>query len=313
MNKGIYPMKTKYFILFTLLVSRNFFGSSELSGARNIKNQYLDISYSSESPAQKLDIYLPDNYTQPLPVIVSVHGGAFMMGDKQDGQLNPMLEGLKRGYAVISVNYRLSDESKFPALVLDVKAAVRWTKANSEKYNLNPDKIAIWGGSAGGYLASMIGTSAKVEELEDLRMDNPGFSSNVQAVVDWFGPINFLTMDEQFQKSGKGKADHNDTDSPESRLMGKKITEIPEAVKKANPETYISEDDPAFLIQHGTNDNLVPVQQSENFYKKLVSVMGTEKVTLNLLQGAGHGGPAFSSKENLDLVFRFLDKNLKEH
>jgi dipeptidyl aminopeptidase/acylaminoacyl peptidase len=119
-------------------------------------------------------------------------------------------------------------------------------------------------------------------------------------------------MDDQFIRSGKGAASHNDKDSPESKLLGKKITEIPESVRKTNPSRYISAGDSPFLIQHGTNDNTVPVEQSENFYKELVSVLGTEKVTLNLLEEAGHGGPAFSSKENLDLVFRFLDKYLKK-
>lgn len=288
------------------------YGQMDKANISSIKNKFLDISYSSASPAQKLDIYLPDSYDKPLPVIVSIHGGAFMMGDKKDTQLNPMLEGLNRGYAVISVNYRLSDESKFPDLVLDVKAAIRWIKANSVKYDMNPDKIAVWGGSAGGYLASMIGTTSEVKDLEDLKMGNPGFSSGVQAVVDWFGPIDFLKMDDQFIQSGKGIASHNDKNSPESRLLGKKITEIPETVRKTNPAAYISVGDSPFLIQHGTDDNTVPAQQSENFYKDLVAVMGKDKVTLNLLQGAGHGGPAFSSKENLDLVFRFLDKYLKK-
>ncbi|MBK7711187.1 MAG: alpha/beta hydrolase [Bacteroidales bacterium] len=304
----------KKIIALYILISVFFtcYGQVDKASISSIKNKHPDIAYASGSPAQKLDIYLPDNYFQPLPVIVSIHGGAFMMGDKQDSQLDPMLEGLKRGYAVISVNYRLSDESKFPALVHDVKAAIRWIKANSARYNLNPGRIAVWGGSAGGYLASIIGTTSDIGVLEDLSMGNSGFSSGVQAVVDWFGPVDFLKMDDQFIESGKGRASHSDSDSPESRLMGKQITEIPESVRKTNPATYISAGDSSFFIQHGTDDNTVAVQQSENFYKDLVSVMGNERVTLMLLQGAGHGGPAFSSKENLDLIFTFLDRYLKK-
>ena len=153
-----------------------------------IKNKWLDIGYASTSPAQKMDIYIPENGDGPFPVIISIHGGAFMMGDKADGQVNPMLEGLKRGYAVVSINYRMSGEAIFPALMHDVKAAIRYVRANAAKYKLNPDKIAAWGGSAGGYLSAMAGTSGDIQTLEDLSLGNAAFSSKVQAVVDWFGP-----------------------------------------------------------------------------------------------------------------------------
>jgi acetyl esterase/lipase len=281
------------------------------ASTQHIRNKFLDIPYATLSSSQKLDIYLPDSINQPLPVIMAIHGGAFMFGDKGDGQVNPMLEGLKRGYAVVSVNYRLSGESTFPAQIHDIKAAVRWVKANADRYHLNAGRLAVWGGSAGGHLASLAGTSAGVIELEDLSLGNAQYDSRIHTVVDWFGPVDFLTMDEQFIQSGKGKADHGDENSPESRLMGKKISLVPVEVRKASPESYISADDPAFLIQHGTEDRLVPVQQSENFYKKLVCTLGEQKVTLTLLEGSGHGGPAFESKENLDRVFLFLDQHLK--
>ena len=119
----------------------------------HIKRKFLDIPYASLSPAQKLDIYLPDDSAGPFPVIVSIHGGAFMGCDKADMQVLPMLEGLKRGYAVVAVNYRLSWEAIFPALVQDVKAAMRWIRAHAQRYLLDPNKIAAWGGSAGAYLS----------------------------------------------------------------------------------------------------------------------------------------------------------------
>jgi acetyl esterase/lipase len=106
-------------------------------------------------------------------VIMSIHGGAFMGCDKSDDQVMPMLAGLPRGYAVVAVNYRLSWEALFPALVYDVKAAVRWIRANTQPYHFDPEKIAAWGGSAGGYLSLMLGVSAGIPELEDLSMGNP--------------------------------------------------------------------------------------------------------------------------------------------
>jgi acetyl esterase/lipase len=222
-----------------------------------------------------------------------------------------MLEGLRRGYAVVSINYRMSGEALFPKNINDVKAAIRWIRANAKQYYFNPDKIAGWGGSAGGNLSSLAGTSGDVKALDDLSLGNSSKSSRLQAVVDWFGPTDFLMMDPQLIETGNGKPDHNESNSPESLVLGKKITEIPEKVKEANPETYITKDDPPFFIEHGTKDHLVPTQQSTNFAAKLKPVLGNEKVTLHLLEGAKHGGPEFRTPENLDLVFDFLDKYLK--
>ena len=169
------------------------------------------------------------------------------------------------------------------SIVPDDESAIRWVKANAKTYKLNPDKIAVWGGSAGGHLASMAATTGDVKELEDLKQGNEKFSSRVQAVVDWFGPINFNTMDAQFKISGKGRPNHDESNSPESELTGKKITEAHDLVKRANPATYITKDDPPFFIQHGTIDPLVPTEQSVDFAKDLIQVLGKEKVTLKLL------------------------------
>ena len=272
----------------------------------------LDIPYAGLSKAQKLDIYLPEEGSGPFPVIVSIHGGAFRFGDKGDNQVIPMLEGLKRGYAVVSINYRMSAEAIFPALVHDMKAAIRWIRANSARWGFDPLKIAAWGGSAGGYQAAMAGVTEGIPELEDLSLGNPEQSSAVQAVVDWFGPTDFLKMDEQLAEFKIDPKDaHNGAKSPESLLMGAKITEIPERVKAANPETYIRPNAPPFLIQHGTKDDVVPCLQSVYFAEKLSAVLGPDKVTLDLLEGARHGDPRFGSEENLERVFAFLDRHLK--
>jgi acetyl esterase/lipase len=278
----------------------------------NIKRKWLDVPYALQSKSQKLDIYLPNEGEGPFPVILSIHGGAFKMGDKADGQLKPMLEGLKHGYAVISVNYRLSQEAIYPAQIFDLKAAIRWIRSNAGVYKLNPDKIAAWGGSAGGNLSAMLGTSGNVKELEDLSMGNAEKSSRVQAVVDWFGPTDFLKMDEQL-KEGKvnNPQTHSIPDSPESELIGKSLTLAPELVKRANPETYISADDPPFFIQHGRLDHLVPYQQSVNLASKLSEVLGKDKVMFEVLKNDDHGGPGFTTPENIQKVFSFLDKILK--
>jgi acetyl esterase/lipase len=279
-----------------------------------IQRKQLDIAYASLSPAQKLDIYWPAEGSGPFAVILYIHGGAFLGGDKRDIQLNPILAGLERGYAVVSINYRLSGEAIFPALVHDVKAAIRWVRANAKTYQFDPQKIAAWGGSAGGYQALMAGVTAGMVELEDLTLGNPQQAADVQAVVDWFGPTDFLKMDEQLTASGlrpEPGGEHSGPDSPESRLLGRQITLAPELVHAANPETYIRPGAPPFFIQHGTRDGTVPYQQSANMAEKLARVLGKEKVELSLLDGAGHGGPAFQTQENIRKVFNFLERHLK--
>jgi acetyl esterase/lipase len=285
-----------------------------LANTEHITRKTLDIPYANQSPAQKLDIYLPDDIPGLKPVILSIHGGAFMGCDKSDMQVMPMLEGLKRGYAVIAVNYRLSWEAKFPALVQDVKAAVRWIRANASRYELDPQRIVAWGGSAGGYLASMLGTSAGISELENLSLGNPEQPCNVQAVVAWYGPTDFLKMDEQLAANGLTPQDeqmHNGANSPESLLLGQRITEIPERVKAANPETYIRQGAPPFFLQHGTKDCVVPAQQSVNFATNLSKILGENQVRLELIQDAEHADPRFESPDNVKKVLDFLDRCLK--
>jgi acetyl esterase/lipase len=279
----------------------------------HIQRKMFDLAYADVSPTQKLDIYWPAEGDGPFPVIVSIHGGAFMGGDKRDIQLTPMLESLKRDYAVVGFNYRMSSETIFPALIHDIKAAIRWIRANAEQFLFDPQRIAVWGGSAGGYLALMAGVSAGIPELDDLSLGNPEQSSAVQAVVDWFGPTDFLKMDEQLAESGFAPPEefsHSGANSPESLLLGTQITQISELVHKANPETYIRSIAPPFFIQHGTHDDTVPHQQSVNMAAKLTAVIGADKVTLELLPNARHADPAFETPQNVKKVLDFLDSIL---
>jgi acetyl esterase/lipase len=280
----------------------------------HIRRRYLDIPYANLSLSQKLDIYIPDEGEGPFPVILSIHGGAFMGCDKLDMQVLPMLQGLQRGYAVVASNYRLSWEATFPALVHDVKAAVRWVRGNAKWFYLDPERVAAWGGSAGGYLSTMLGVSDGITELEDLSLGNPDQPSNVQAVVDWFGPTDFLKMDEQLTASGLAPmegTEHSGVNSPESLLLGAKITEVPEMVKAVNPETYIRENAAPFLIQHGVADPVVPVQQSMGLAENLMRVCGDDRVTLELFDGFEHGDRRFESPLNVKRVLDFLDAHLK--
>ncbi len=277
-------------------------GSSELDTS-SITSKYLDVAYGNDSDTQKLDLYLPEG-TGPFPVIIAIHGGAFLMGSKQMSALAPMISAIEKGYAVASVNYRLSGEAQFPAAINDIQKSIIFIKQNADKYKLNANKIATWGGSAGGNLAALAGT--KGEQTQN---------TQVQAVVDWFGPIYFSTMDQEFATLGvtpKMGATSIDS-SPETKYLGKTIgsIEAEALVQQASPQTYITRDDPAFLIQHGTLDTNIPITQSINFAAKLESIIGKDKVIFEKIEGAAHGGSQFESQENLNKVFAFLDTYLK--
>lgn len=280
----------------------------------SLGRKLTDVAYAHTSPAQRLDLYWPAEGEGPFPVIVAIHGGAFMGGDKGDEQLTPMLAGLERGYGVASINYRMSGEACFPALIHDVKAAIRWLRAHRVEHRLDTSRIAVWGGSAGGYLALMAGLTANRPELEDLTLGAEGESCAVQAVVDWFGPTDFLKMDAQLAESGlapRPGEEHNGPRSPESLILGRPITAAPELVRAANPESYVSVEAPPFLIQHGLSDPIVPYQQSTGIAALLSAVKGPERVMLDLLPGAGHADPAFLEPANLQRVFAFLDRHLR--
>jgi len=266
-----------------------------------------DVAYASTSAAQTLDIYLPTG-NGPFPVVVVIHGGGFMVGDKANPALGDEL--LNAGYAVASVNYRLAAEATYPAQIQDVKAAVRFLRANAAKYNLDPQRFAAFGQSAGANLAATLGTSCGVAALEGAELGNADQSSCVQAVVDWFGPTDFLQMDKQFTGTSC-PVNHDAANSPESMVIGAAIQTVPDKAQAANPITYVSAKASPFLIQHGTADCNVPPQQGQLLYDALAPLIGNDKVTYTLLEGAGHGGAQFSDAANVQVVLDFLGSALK--
>ena len=271
----------------------------------NIQRKWLDIAYATQSSTQKLDIFLPNEGIGPFPVIIAIHGGSFVKGDKRDFQVVPIMKALERKYAVVSINYRLSSEVKFPHQINDIKAAVRWIRANGGRYTLSTGKIAVWGDSAGGNLAALAGTSDGVTELEDLTMGNPDQSSHVDAVVDWYGPINFLTMGNQLQQLPNNPRNSNVS------YIGKSKEEAPELYVAASPETYIRSGLPPFFIQHGNVDQIIPLQQSIDFAAKLESVLGKEKVIFEIIDGANHLDEKLTTPEHISKVLNFLDSYMK--
>ena len=264
-----------------------------------------DIPYvANGGPRQILDLYLPAKPAEkPLPLVIWIHGGAWSAGSK-DGC--PFLPFVNRGFAVASINYRLSQMAIWPAQIQDCKAAVRFLRANAAKYNLDPDHFGVGGGSAGGHLVAVLGTAGQVKELEG-DLGNNGVSSRVQAVCDLFGPTDLLKMAEQ--AGPNSTLQHDSPNSPESKLIGGAIQENKEKAKTANPITYVSKDSAPFLIMHGDKDPLVPLGQSQLLEKALKDA-GVE-VTLKVIEGAGHGGRQFNSPEANEAIEVFFNKHLK--
>ena len=257
-----------------------------------------DLAYVTRGHArQRLDLYRPKG--SHLPLIINVHGGGFMMGDKAD--MVP-LEYLAQGYAVASINYRLSGDALFPAQIEDCKAAVRWLRAHANTYGLDPDRFAAWGASAGGHLVAMLGTTAGMRDFDTGELLD--VSSRVQAVVDYFGPTDFLQMDTHRLASGMV---HDPADSPESMLVGGAIQENRAKVARANPIAYVTRDAPPFLIVHGDSDPLVPHHQSELLAAALTQA--GVSVTFYTVKGGGHGG--FSDPRVAELTVEFLATHLK--
>jgi acetyl esterase/lipase len=279
----------------------------------DLGSTYFDLSYANRSPLHKLDLHLPASGKRPYPVVVWVHGGAWWGGDKALSSGDPVLRLLTSGIAVASINYRLSQHALFPAQIHDLKAAVRWLRANAPRYGLDTSRVGTWGQSSGAHLAALLGTSSGVASLTDPSLGNPTMSDRVDAVVDWAGPIRFLTMDAELKANGcppYAGIGHNSPRSPPSRLLGAAIQTVPSKATAADPETYVDSRDPPFLIQHGTSDCLVPMQQSRTMSQRLAKVIGPSKVTLHLFPGIGHGGPPFYAISNTSFIASWFKSQL---
>ncbi|MFM8321486.1 MAG: alpha/beta hydrolase fold domain-containing protein [Chloroflexota bacterium] len=275
---------------------------------------FSDVAYAALSDTQKLDIYLPEG-DGPFPVVINLHAGGFKFGDKQGIPATVGKELLNNGYAVVGVGYRLSDEAAFPAAVQDVRAAVRFLRANADQYRIDPDRMAVFGQSAGGNLAAMLGTAAESQDFDEAGLGNAGVSNAVQAVVDWFGPTDFGQMDAQAAAQGCSASDqtHSVSGSFESAYLGAVVADSPELVARANPITYIDGSEPPFLIQKGQQDCTVAVDNTKMLADAL-SAKGLP-VQFDLLPGVGHGDtgstPVFESPENIQKIIAFLNAHLK--
>lgn len=282
----------------------------------------VNLPYASDHARQQLDIYLPDAAFTPAPVVVWIHGGGWEVGDKI-GAIFTAPDLLPRGFAVVAINYRLSQHAIFPAQLHDAKAAIRWVRAHASAYGFDADRIAVWGTSAGGHVAALLGTTGDMPEAEGVVGDHLDQSSRVQAVVDYSGPTDLLniTLDVTeppgtsilydsyssmisrligFDQPGEGigilRARQSDSASPFAEKMA--------LVTLANPIRHVTPYDPPFFIAHGTLDTVVPLTQST----RLMDALEHADILYNyqVIDGAGHVLPP----EVDDAAIDFLEGEL---
>lgn len=220
----------------------------------------------------KLDVYRPKKRPEGLmPAIVWIHGGGWRQGDKNNAA--NAIAAARRGFFAVSVNYRLSGKAPFPAAIEDCKGAIRWVRATAKDWGVDPDRIGVWGSSAGGHLALLAGCADEAAGLEG-KSGYAKVSSRVQAVCSWFGPADF-------SKAGAVSED------PVALFLGGTREAKPEVYAKASPVTHASQDDPPVLMIHGDRDTTVRLQQSEAMLKALTDAGA--KAELITVRHAGHG------------------------
>ena len=251
----------------------------------------------------QVDIAQPEG-EGPHPAIVFVHGGGWRGGHRK-GYRGAVLNAAKRGFFAMTVTYRLTEpdenqkaKNPFPAAVHDVKCAIRWLRANAEKYKVDTNRIGVTGGSAGGHLSLMIGLSDASAGLEGTG-GHADQSSRVQAVVNYFGPTDMVLLCE--------------TSPGAAPIVGSFLDGSPDEqaanYKASSPVTHITKDDPPVLTIHGDLDRLVPPSQAKTLDQKMKEAGLTHE--LLILKGQAHGFRGAAGKQASDAMFAFFEKHLK--
>lgn len=247
----------------------------------------------------QLDLYLPEA-DKPAGLIIWVHGGAWRAGSRKDVDLRGMVA---RGWAVASVDYRLSTVARFPSQIHDIKAAIRYLRAHAVDYDLPPSRFVIAGSSAGGHLAALVGVTNGQADLEGNEGFFTGLSSAVQAIVDLYGASDLTTILQQSTPHGLSVR------TPAlDLLLGGQPEAVPELAKLASPVFQVDRSDPPLFLEHGDQDPQMPINQSHELqgaYEKLGL-----PVVFKVMHGSGHGGPAFIDDANLTLIDSFLREHL---
>ena len=258
-----------------------------------------DLSYGTRTEWEKLDLFYPDQGEGPWPVFIEVHGGAWYFGQKKSVEFEPFLLGLERGFACVSLGYTLSPQGHYPLPVQEVKTAIRYLRKNAEKYHLDPNKIVLWGGSAGAHLAALAAVSCDTGYLEEDLSGNDGISAKPDVLALWYGCFSY---------EGTGKP--SDDWIYQNFFGVEDLGQIKEELRRSSPLSHITGKVCPTFLQHGTADSVVPCRQSQAYYDALVKAGAGERSRLELLPGCEHADSFLFSRENIEKVFQFAEKYL---
>ncbi len=274
-------------------------GSLMPAAAATVAGSHLDIPYATVgSRTLRLDLHLPDTDRTP-PLVIYLHGGAWSGGDK--AEVPPFL--VEGGYAVASLDFRSSEEARFPANVHDIRAGIRFLRAQADRYGYRADRIAVTGASSGGHLAALVGVTNDHADLEGQVGDHPGQSSRVQAIITWVGASNLATIIPQSTPQGL------EVRVPALQaLLGALPEEVPELTLLASPVAHVDAGDPPVLILHGDQDLTMPVNQAlelDAAYRRAGLV-----AELMIIPGVGHVARPFFTGPAVDRALDFLHRTI---
>ncbi len=300
-------MIKRHFVLMMICLTA---ASSIVAQPANIAAQfpegtrfYQNIPYAGDTLKKHLlDIYLPkptDQSAGKLPVVVWIHGGAWMVNDKyadMSYMKNTVRQFIEKGYALVSIDYRHSTTAIFPAQVQDCHAALNFIDAHAAEYQLDNKRIVLIGFSAGGHLANLLSLSLN-NNVKDFYPSEKTPSYSLRGVIDFYGPVDLLMME--------AKSDPKET-TPITRLLGDAAIVRPDLARRASPAFYVDKDDPPFFIVQGEKDESVPYQQSVMLKAMLDHVSVRNRIII--VKDAPHYGPMFDSEEIRQGMFQFLQE-----
>lgn len=257
-------------------------------------SKYIENVQYAESEDAKMDIYFPEKMDGPCPVFVEVHGGAWYFGQKSSIEFKPFLHGLNKGYICVSVGYTLSPKAKYPQAVIEIKQAIDYLKRNAEKYNIDPERIVLWGGSAGAHLAALATYSTDTGYLDEKKE----IDSKVKMLVLWYGCHNYYIgkqLDRWIYNNFFGESD---------------LSKVSEQIVLSNPGAHVTKDAPFTLLQHGLNDGLVPYEQSVYLYDIIKLTAGEDRCMLDLVENCDHADIKLFAEENVTKIFEIIDSKI---
>jgi acetyl esterase/lipase len=259
----------------------------------------MGVEYSNpDNQHLQLNIAQPKKGDGPFPAIICLHGGGFRAGSR-DGYNGQCIKLAQHGYVALTITYRLAPKYPFPAAVYDTKAAVRWVRANAKKYNIDPERVGVTGGSAGGHLAQFLGVTAGIKEFEG-DGGNTDQSSKISCVVNYYGPSDFT------KSYGKSK----DAAEVLPLFLGGDLEKARKQHVRASPLYWVTPDAAPTLCVHGTKDDYVAYEQATWLIDKLKAAeVDAELLTL---EGAGHGFKGDDAKKAEEAMVAFFDKHLKK-